>query len=396
VELAAYASTAFGEARRTLGRHGYVAYFPAMIPRTIDLPAQVISLLADAEAALGRLAGVGQLVPNPYLLIRPYLLREALASTRIEGTQASLADVFEVEATGETPNADVEEVLNYIDALEWGLDERTALPLGVRLVREMHRRLLAGVRGRERTPGEFRTTQNWVGGGTSTIETARFVPPPPVELPALLADWERFAHDELELPLLVKNALLHYQFETLHPFLDGNGRLGRLLIVFLLVEHGRLTAPLLYLSSYLEADRDRYYEALQTVRETGDPLPWIELFLSAVHSQATDAVARAQRIVALRERYRAAASAIASSNGTALVDLVCETPIVSSRTVEARLGVTRPTALKLLRQLEAVGVLNEGDPGPRGQRRYLAQELMAAVTDEAGHPGERVAGGRAG
>lgn len=383
MELSAYAATAFGEPRRTLGRHGCAAYFPAPIPRSIELPRSTIRLLADTEAALGRLAGVGQLVPNPYLLLRPYLLREALASTRIEGTQASLADVFETEATGEAPNADVEEVLNYIQALEWGLSQRDKLPLGVRLIREMHRRLLAGVRGRERTPGEFRTTQNWVGGGGSSIATARFVPPPPEELPALLADWERFAHEDVELPLLVKHALLHCQFETLHPFLDGNGRLGRLLIVFLLVEHGRLTAPLLYLSAYLERERERYYEALQTVREAGDALPWIELFLSAVHSQAGDAVLRAQRIVSLRERYRVAASSIASSKGMAIVDLVCEMPIVSSRTVEARLGVTRPTALKLLRQLEGVGVLSEGDAGLRGQRRYLARELMAAVTDEA-------------
>jgi len=383
MELAAYASSAFGRPRRTPGRHGYVAYFPAPIPRVIDLPLSTIRLLANAEASLGRLAGVGQLVPNPYLLIRPYLLREALSSTRIEGTQASLADVFEVEATGEAPSPDVEEVLNYIEALEWGLGQRHRLPLGVRLVREMHRRLLAGVRGRERTPGEIRTTQNWVGGGGSNIETARFVPPPADELRALLADWERFAHEDVELPLLIKNALLHSQFETLHPFLDGNGRLGRLLIVFLLVEHDRLTAPLLYLSAYLERDRDRYYEALQTMREAGDALPWIELFLTAVRSQATDAVFRAQRIVELRERYRVAASSIASSKGMALVDLVCETPIVTSRTVETRLGVTRPTALKLLRQLEAVGVLSEGNPGPRGQRRYLAHKLMAAVTDEA-------------
>lgn len=382
MELTAYASTAFGEPRRTLGRHGYVAYFPAPIPRTIALPVGTIKLLAEAEASLGRLAGVGQLVPNPHLLIRPYLLREALSSTRMEGTQASLADVFEVEATGETPSADVEEVLNYIDAIEWGLEQLEKIPLGVRLVREMHGRLLAGVRGRERMPGEFRRTQNWVGGGGSSIATARFVPPPPEELPSLLADWERFAHENSELPLLIQNALLHYQFETLHPFLDGNGRLGRLLIVFLLVEHGRLTAPMLYLSSYLERDRERYYEALQTVREAGDPLPWIELLLTAVHTQASDAVARAQRIVELRERYRVAASSIASSNGMALVDLVCETPVVSSRAVEARLGVTRPTALKLLRQLEQVGVLSEGDIGPRGQRRYLAHELMTAVTDE--------------
>jgi Fic family protein len=382
VELKDYRSTVFGEPRRTLGRHGYVAYFPAPIPRALELPMSTVKLLAETEASLGRLAGVGQLVPNPHLLIRPYLLREALSSTRIEGTQASLADVFEVQATGEAPNADVEEVINYVQALEWGLSRLETLPLGVRLVREMHRRLLAGVRGRERTPGEFRTTQNWVGGGGSTIESARFVPPPPGELAALLADWEQFAHGESELPLLIRHALLHYQFETLHPFLDGNGRLGRLLIVFLLMGHGRLTAPLLYVSAYLERDRDGYYDALQTVREAGDALPWIELFLTAVRSQSLDAVVRAQRIVELRERYRGAASSIASSNAMALVDLVCETPIVSSRTVEGRLGVTRPTALKLLRQLEAVGVLSLGPFGPRGQRRYLASELMAAVVED--------------
>ncbi len=382
MDVTAYASTPFGEPRRTLGRHGYVAYFPAPIPRAIEIPATTIRLLADAEASLGRLAGVGQLVPNPHLLIRAYLLREALSSTRIEGTQASLADVFEAEASGEPPSADVEEVLNYIDALEWGLAQMGKLPLGARLIREMHRRLLAGVRGRERMPGQLRTTQNWVGDSGSTIETARFVPPPPEELPGLLTDWERYAHEDVEVPRLVQNALLHYQFETLHPFLDGNGRIGRLLSVFLLVEHGRLPAPLLYLSAYLERDRAHYYEALQAVRERGDALPWIELFLTAVRSQAADAVRRAQRIVALRERYRTAAAAIASSNALMLVDLVCETPIVSSRAVEARLGVTRPTALKLLRQLEEVGVLVEGNTGPRGQRRYLARELMAAITDE--------------
>lgn len=382
MELADYASTPFGEPRRTLGRHGYVAYFPASIPRAIELPAATVRLLADAEASLGRLAGVGHLIPNPHLLIRPYLLREALASTRIEGTQASLADVFEAEASGEAPNADVEEVLNYIEALEWGLGQMGELPLGVRLIREMHRRLLSGVRGRERMPGEFRTTQNWVGGSGSTVETARFVPPPPSELPGLLADWERYAHEAAEVPVLVQNALLHYQFETLHPFLDGNGRIGRLLSVFLLVEHGRLPAPLLYLSAYLERDRPRYYEGLQRVRERGDPLPWVELFLAAVNSQAADAVVRAQRIVELRERYRLSASAITSSNAMTLVDLVCETPIVSSRAVEAKLGVTRPTALKLLRQLEEVGVLQEGTPGPRGQRRYIARDLMETVTGD--------------
>ncbi len=359
-----------------------MAFFPAPIPRSIELPPDAVRLLADAEAALGALSGVGRLLPNPYLLIRPYLLREALASTRIEGTQASLVDVLEIEATGDPPNADVEEVLNYIDALEWGLAERERLPLGVRLVREMHRRLLAGVRGRERTPGAFRTSQNWVGGSGSTVETARFVPPPPAELPGLLADWERFAHEDGELPVLIQNALLHYQFETLHPFLDGNGRIGRLLIVFALVERRRLSAPLLYVSSYLERDRERYYEALQAVRQSGDPIPWIVLFLEAVQTQAADAVVRAERLVALRERYRGAAGAIQSSRAMALVDLVCERPIASARLVEDHLGVTRPTALKLLRQLEAVGVLSATESGPRGQRRYVARELVAALGEE--------------
>jgi Fic family protein len=381
MDMQRYAHSPFGEARLTPGPHGYVAYFPAPIPRRLELSTATITLLADAEASLGRLAGLGQLLPNPHLLIRPYLLREALSSTRIEGTQASLADVFEAEAAGEPPNPDVEEVVNYIEALESGLDRMKEIPLGVRLMREMHRRLLAGVRGRERSPGEFRTTQNWVGAPGSTIETAIFVPPPPEVLLDLLSDWERYAHEDIEVPLLIQNAMLHYQFETLHPFLDGNGRLGRLLSVFLLVAHGRLPAPLLYLSAYLERERDRYYETLQLVRERGDVVPWLELFLRAVRSQAADAVVRAQRIVELRERYRAAASALHSSNAAVLVDLVCETPIVSSRAVETRLGVTRPTALQLLRQLERVGILTEGDPGPRGQRRYLARELMAAVAD---------------
>lgn len=383
MEIDSYRPTRFGEARRAGGPHGYVAYFPAAIPREIELPPRTVRLVADAEAALGVLSGVGRLVPNPSLLIRPYLLREALSSTRIEGTRASLLEILQVEASGEQPNIDVEEVLNYIDALQWGLAEVGRLPLGVRLIREMHARLLAGVRGTERAPGEFRRSQNWVGAPGSTIETARFVPPPPEELPALLADWERFAHEDPEMPVLVQNALLHYQFETLHPFLDGNGRLGRLLVVFLLVERGRLPAPLLYLSAYLERARTRYYEALQTVREAGDPVPWIELFLEAVRTQAEDAVARAEQIVELRERYRAAAVAIPSSKAMALVDLICETPAVSARGVEERLGVTRPTALKLLRQLEAVGVLREGASGARGQRRYVAPELIAVVTRDA-------------
>jgi Fic family protein len=370
-----YTDTIFGCARRTGGQHGYVAYFPAPIPRAIDLRPATIALLANAEAALGRLAGVGELLPNPHLLIRPYVLREAIFSTRIEGTRASMADVFELEAGGGEPNADIEEVLGYVDALTWGL-EQSELPLSVRLIREMHRRLMAGVRGRDRMPGELRTSQNWIGAPGSTIETAEFVPPPPDELGALLADWESFAHEESALPLLVQNALLHYQLETIHPFLDGNGRIGRLLIVFLLVARERLPTPLLDISSYFERDRDSYYAALRGVSESGDATAWIDLFLRAVQAQATEAVARARRLVELREQYRRRAASLPSRNTIALVDLACEAPVLTARLVTERLDVTRPTAGNLLRRLETEGILARAEAGGRGQQRFVAREVL--------------------
>lgn len=384
MDLERYASTPFGEARRTPGRHGYVAYFPAPIPRALELPASTVRMLADAEGALGQLAGLGRLVPNPDLLIRPYLLREALFSTRIEGTQATMAEVFETDAAGERPNADVEEVVNYVAAMRWGLGQLDKLPLSTRLLCEMHRRLMAGVRGRELAPGKLRTSQNWIGAPGSTIETAQLVPPPPSELSGLLSDWERFAHEESELPLLVQSALLHSQFETIHPFLDGNGRLGRLLLVFFLIARRRLPAPLLYLSAHLDRNRESYYEALRTIQEAGDAIPWVELFLTAVHTESGDAVGRARAIIRLRERYRGAAAAVGTPNALALVDAICENPVVTAKSIEDRLGVTRPTALRLLRRMAEQGVLSEGEEGARGQRRYVAREMMDAVVGETG------------
>jgi len=374
--------TAFGEARRTFGPYPYVAYFPAPLSRSFELPARLVPLLADAEAALGRLAGVGQILPNPNLLIRPYLLREAVASTMIEGTQASIAEIFQVGAAGDRPSADAEEVLAYVDAMEWAVREAPHLPVSTRMLLEIHRRLMSGVRGAERRPGELRTTQNWIGRPGSTLATASFIPPPPGELASALTDWERFANEEPDMPLLVQDALLHAQFETIHPFLDGNGRLGRLLLVLILILRGRLTAPLLYLSSGIERQRDRYYAALGATRTHGDALPWIELFLEVVRSQSIDAVSRAERIIALRERYRSVATGLGSVNALQVVDLMCENPIVTTRLVEARLGVARPTALRLLRQLETAGLLDEAAQGARGQRRYIARELLGVVTAE--------------
>jgi len=382
VDANRYADSAFGAARRTGGRHGYVAFFPRTIPRQLAISPENLLRLADAESALGRLAGAGRLLPNPHLLARPYLRREAVASARIEGTQATLLDVFDAEASDQPFGADVEEVVNYVRAMEDGLQRLASLPVSTRLIREMHAVILAGVRGRDRQPGELRTSQNWIGASGATLETATFVPPPPDELDRLLTDLELFIHETPQTPPLVQAALVHYQFETIHPFLDGNGRLGRLLIVFFLVVRDRLPEPLLYLSPYFEARRPQYYDALQGVRERGAFDDWLKLFLDGVRTQAIDALARAERLTDLREHYRAEVQARTRGIANQLVDLAFEQPVLNTRVVEARLGVSRPAALNALRQLGDVGLLEEVSEGPRGQLRWRAEQVLTVLTDE--------------
>lgn len=378
-----YATTQFGQARQTPGVHGYTAFFPAPIPRTIDLTSKNVIKMANAEAALGRLAGAGRLLPNPQLLVGPYLRREAVASTRIEGTQASLTDVYDAEAADLPLGPDVEEVINYVKAIETGLRRLDTLPLSTRLIREMHALILDGVRGRDRQPGEFRTSQNWIGAPGATIETATFVPPPPGALGDLLDDLESFVHEEASLPPLVQAALLHYQFETIHPFLDGNGRLGRLLVVFFLVVRDRLPAPLLYISPYFEERRTSYYDALQGVRERGDIDTWLSMFLDAVSTQAIDAVGRAELLTDLRERYRQRVQDATRGSANQLVDLAFEQPVLTARIVERRLDITRPSALTALRTLADLQILTEAADGPRGQLRWRAQDVLRVlVTDE--------------
>ncbi len=377
-----FADTSFGAAQRTVGPHGYTAYFPKPIPRRLPISDENLLKLSDAEAALGRLAGAGRLLPHPHLLVRPYLRREAVASTRIEGTQASLLEVFDAEASDQPLGADVEEVVNYVRAMESGLQRLETLPVSTRLIREMHAIILAGVRGRDRQPGELRSTQNWIGPSGATIETATFVPPPPEKLGELLSDLERFVHEEPTLPPLVQAALVHYQFETIHPFLDGNGRLGRLLIVFFLVVRDRLPEPLLYLSPYFEARRDQYYDALQGVRERGEFDQWLGLFLDGVRAQAVDAVVRAERLTDLREHYRARVRAATRGAANQLVDLAFEQPVLNTRFVEVRLQITRPAALTALRQLAELNVLVEVGEGPRGQLRWRAQEILAVLVED--------------
>lgn len=379
-----YGDTVFGQARRIPGAHGYVAYFPRSIPRGLSVSPENLIRLADAEAALGRLAGAGRLLADPHLLVGPYLRREAVASTRIEGTQASLLEVFDAEASDQPFDADVEEVINYLRAMQTGLERLSTLPVSTRLIREMHAVILSGVRGRERQPGELRKTQNWIGAPGATIETATFVPPPPDEVGNLLDDLERFIHERPQLPPLVQAALIHYQFETIHPFLDGNGRIGRLLIVFFLVVRDRLPEPLLYLSPYFERRRDHYYKALRAVREMGRFDNWLALFLDAVAAQSADAVARAERLTDLKERYRKAVRASSRGAANRLVDLAFEHPVLTTSIVETRLEITRPSALSALRQLADLGILQPGQAGPRRQLRWRAGPILDILTDESG------------
>jgi len=370
----------YGKVVRTLGKHGYHAYVPHPLPRTLDLSPDVVVRLSAADLAVGRLGGAGRLLPNPHLLIRPFSHREALDSSRIEGTQASLAEVFASEASPERPKEDVLEVRNYLSALEHGLRRLAAgFPLSIRLVREMHSVLLTGVRGEALSPGDFRTTQNWIGPPGTTLANAVFVPPPPDALADLLRDWEGYPHEDVALPALVKCALLHHQFETIHPFLDGNGRLGRLFVTLYLIHEGLLHQPLLYLSSYFERRRAAYYERLQAVRDVDAMEDWLCFFLEAVATQATDAVERAERLTDLREQYRAALTGT-RSRAAEVVDLVLGSPVVSAPQVAQALGVTGPGAHKLLRQLADAGIIRQLDTTVGRRVRWYAPAVLDVVS----------------
>jgi cell filamentation protein, protein adenylyltransferase len=360
------------------GRHGFYSYHPKPLPRSLQLDEYTVKLLSEADNALGRLAGAGRLLRNPHLLVTPYILKEAVASSRIEGTQASISDVFDASAIGGQASEPIREVQNYVAALNEGLELLESLPPSLRLVRTIHKTLLTDVRGSERMPGEFRKTPNWIGSPDDRPDTAVFVPPPVDEMTKALSDWEKFIHDDTDMPELVRCALLHYQFETIHPFLDGNGRVGRLLIVFYLVWRGRLPHPLLYVSSFFETHRSDYYDYLQAVRERGAVDDWLRFFLSAVAEQATDAVDRAERLADVREHYR---DRLAGSRSRAheIVDLLFENPYLTIRGVVTRLGVTHPGAANLIRQLEDANVLTEVDPAKFGRKRWVALEIRDII-----------------
>ena len=370
----------WGRAVSTGGPAAYYAFDPQPVVRELTLRPETIMLLSEADAALGRLAGAGRLLPDPHLLVNAYITREAVASSRIEGTQASVTEVFDAAVTGTSARADVQEVRNYILALRHGLDRlKEGFPISLRLIKEMHEILLTNVRGQERTPGEFRQTQNWISSPDNQPKTARFVPPTVENMWRALDDWEKYLHDEApKLPLLIRCALLHYQFETIHPFLDGNGRIGRLFIILYLLDKGRLPTPLLYISSYFDQRKNDYYDRLQFIREKGEVHEWLDFFLAGIAGQATDAVTRAEELSDLRERYRLTLQG-SRSRAIEVADLLFANPIMTVRAVQRHLNVSQPGATNLLRTLTAEGIVREVGDGPGTRHRWFADEILRVL-----------------
>lgn len=366
---------------------GYKAFIPAPLPPDppLEIDGEMQTKLSRADRALGRLDGSIQALPNPELFVFMYVRKEAVLSSQIEGTQASIGDVLEVEAKvfdPERPN-DAGEVLNYVAAMNHGLRRLEEMPVSLRLVREIHARLMEGVRGQERNPGEFRTSQNWIGAQGATLSTASFVPPPPHDLMAHLGALEAYIHAEDDVPLLIKVGLIHAQFETLHPFLDGNGRVGRLLITFLLCERDALIRPVLYLSHYFKAHRREYYERLQATRDDGDWEGWTKFFLDGLAEVANEATETARAIVDMRERHRDTLVhelGKGAANGLKLLESLYMRPIFSVSDATELLQITHQAASNLTHKLEEAGIVRE-ITGNRRNRKYAYDPYIALFSD---------------
>jgi Fic family protein len=389
-----------GEAPTRAGRYitqptGYRAYMPAPLPPqpALALGGELQGLLSAADRALGRLDGSVLTLPNPDLFVFMYVRKEAVLSSQIEGTQSSLQDLLAAEAQlfEQTLPRDVDEVINYVRAMNHGLARLAQLPVSVRLIREIHAELMRGVRGvrgGRLQPGELRTSQNWIGPAGCTLNTATFVPPPHLAVPAALGDLENFLHTSDDLPPLVKIALAHVQFETIHPFLDGNGRVGRLLITFLLTERGVLHKPVLYLSHYFKQHRETYYEHLQAVRDQGAWEAWLAFFLRGVIEVAGEAAETARRILQLREQHRAAITAQlgrAAGNGHKVLESLFDRPIVAVNDAQKMTGTTYAAANSLVSRLVKLGVLSEMTGYARNRRFRYAPYI--ALFNDAGPAG---------
>ncbi len=369
--------------RRVRCAGGYWAYVPAPLPPPIAWDGGLTAALSSADRAIGRLAGEGRRLPNPHLLIRPFVRREAVLSSRIEGTQATLGELLAAEAgaTVDRSPADLREVANYVAALEYGVARLRTLPLSLRLVRELHGKLMRGVRGNVSTPGEFRRTQNWIGPAGCTLAEAMFVPPPAAELMRCLGPWEKFLHDD-SLPPLIHAALAHSQFEAIHPFIDGNGRVGRLLITLLLVANGIMPVPLLYLSAFFEATREEYYTRLLAVTEKGEWEEWLAYYLCGVAQQSEDALRRIQRIDDLLREWRERIAKAPSRLPGKTIEFFAENPFWTVKKLAERLDVAFTTAQRAIDRLERAGIVTLTVEAKRN-RVYCARAILEILEGPA-------------
>jgi len=343
----------------------FKAFIPNQLPPKpyLNLDKKTIELLSKADTAIGRLSGISEALPNPELFVAMYVRKEAVLSSQIEGTESSLEDVLEYESENRPktlPN-DVVEVVNYVKAMNYGLKRVNELPLSLRLIKEIHAELMRGVRGGDKTPGEFRKSQNWIGPKGCDLSNARFVPPPPHEMIKALGELEKYMHFKLSYPLLIECGLIHFQFETIHPFLDGNGRIGRLLIAFFLCHKKILTKPLLYLSHYFKQNRLEYYDRLMAVREEGDFESWVNFFLRGVASVAEEACGTSNKIIDLKnkDKNKIIKTCKETSKAAVFYEKIFDKPIVSINDVMKIMNTTFPTATDICKKLIRLDVLKE-------------------------------------
>jgi Fic family protein len=361
----------------------YSAFVPAPLPPKLDFTPRLIRVLSDADRLIGKLAGEGGRLPNPHILMRPFIRREAVLSSKIEGTQATLGELLAAEAgvAVERSPEDLREVGNYVVALEHGIARLKELPLCVRIIRELHEKLMTGVHGHQAMPGRFRKIQNWIGRPGSTPATASFVPPPPDEVEPCLAAWEKFLH-ESELPPLVTIALAHYQFEAIHPFLDGNGRVGRLLITLFLIERQILPTPLLYLSAFFEAARRNYYDGLRGISERGEWNEWLEYFLQGVARMSEDALSRASRINKKLADWQKKVAGDSTNAPLRIVELLAANPFITVKGAAEKLDVAFTTAQRAIEKLERLEIVKQKGNAKR-DRVYCAQALLDILEEPA-------------
>lgn len=360
---------------------GFQSFVPKKLPPEPELQfdSEMLKLLSDADRKLGRLDGITQILPNPEMFVAMYVQKEAVLSSQIEGTQASLTDVLDTEANAET-DMNIRDVVNYVNAMEYGLQRLKEFPLCLRLIREIHVKLLEKGRGSNRNPGEFRTTQNWIGPAGCTLNNASFVPPAVPDMNHALAELEDFFYEKDDIPSLIKIALIHAQFETIHPFLDGNGRVGRLLITFWLCSEKILSQPLLYLSFYFKANRMEYYDRLMAVRKNGDWESWIKFFLKGVAVVSDEATNSAKEIIALKKHYSDVLSHYSNSNYTKLLNELFCNSFVTKNMVAELLDVSYPTASSIVDEFEKIRILRDITPERQRNKRYVFDEYVKILS----------------